>query len=279
MATSRAGAARVTGGRTVSAFGLAVVLALLSLILSACAESRVHFTFEEDGSYRVEGTVVLTRPDERALLRLDELRERLELVGLTTDDLAEPGRLGFTFQGDSTHDVWARQQAGGGPRLWTDQGLLRKKFVFFWPLDWDVYVEGVAPDGLDEPEVVSFRTSDLQVTASFPGSGARYNGTLEAGSDGRTVTWAVAPLEPASMRAEYSSSVWWRVALVPVFVVAIVVLLLVWRYRSLQNVPRVGDAVSPAPTASISCPVCAAPMTPGKLCARCVATADSADDT
>lgn len=226
----------------------------LAPALSACAEARVHYTFEEDGSFRVEGSVTLTEGGVQAKERLLRVREQLDRVGLTTADLTEPGSVGFTFRGDSTHDLWAKQQAGGGPRLWTDQGLLRKKFVFFWPLDWKTYLEGVAPEGLDEFEAASFQAADLQVTASFPGSGARQNGTLDAGSGGRTVTWTVLPLEPRSMRAEYSFLIWWRAALAPVLVVGTLIALLALRYRSLRDVPRGGDALPalrPPPTAGL----------------------------
>jgi hypothetical protein len=121
---------------------LAVMLILVAFAFSACVEARMHYTFEEDGSYRVEGSVALQQQDDQAELRLLKLREQLERAGLLTADLAEPGRLGFTFQGDSTDDTWVRQQAGGGPRLWTDQGLLSKKYVFCWLLDWDAYLGG-----------------------------------------------------------------------------------------------------------------------------------------
>ncbi len=288
------GASRALAGRT----SLAFVLVLLTLVLSACAEARVHYTFEEDGSYRVEGSVSLGQRDAPALERLLGLRGRLESAGLTTADLTEPGRLGFTFNGDSANDTWTQQQAGGGPRLRTEQGLLSKKFVLYWPFDWDVYLEGVAPEGIGEGEAALFRTSDIRVTATFPGGGARHNGSLEAGSDGRTVEWTVLPLEPGFIRAEYSFLVWWRAALVPVFVVAVIVLLFVRRYLSLRAVPRVGETVvqgggaasgrlratggftapatPPAVTASASCPVCDAPIVPGETCARCVATVEAA---
>lgn len=283
---------------------VALVLALVTLALSACTEARVHYTFEEDGSYRVEGSVSLVQRDAPAVERLLALRAQLERAGLTTADLTVPGRLGFTFSDDSTPGEWARLQAGGGPRLRTEQGLLSKKFVLYWPFDWDVYLEGVAPEGMGEGEAALLRSSDIRVSVTFPGGGARHNGTLAAGLDGRTVEWTVLPLEPGFIRAEYSFLVWWRVALLPLFVVAVVALLLVRRYLSLRDAPRVGKTVAvgagagsgrlgqiggfPAPVApslpptavatSASCPVCDAPIVPGEPCGRCVATVRAAGD-
>lgn len=285
---------------------LTVTLLLVVALASACAEARVHYTFEEDGSYRVEGTVFLTQQEGAAYERLLELRRRLEQFGITTTDLAEPGRLGFTFAGDSTNDMWAQQQAGGGPRLWTDQGLLSKKYVFYWPLDWDIYVEGVAPENIDGLEAAFFQASDIRVTATFPGDGARHNGDMgggvEAGSGGRTIAWQVLPLEPGFMRAEHTAWVWWRVALVPAFLLIAAALVVARLYRSLRTaaVPRpsagaamptrAGSAGGGAPPerviaapervvlldATAACPVCDAPVVPGEACVQCVATAEAA---
>ncbi|MBU2601988.1 MAG: hypothetical protein KKA32_07460 [Actinobacteria bacterium] len=274
-------------------FALVIVLGAITVFLAACADVRVDYTFMEDGSYQVEGQVVVTEVTQYTDQRLARLRDRLTQAGLVVTPLADPGQRGFAFAGDSASGEWAELPLRGTPRLREEQGMVSRKSAFTWVFDWGTVLDDLFPERLFQDEADSLPAADFQVTVTFPEAGASHNGDPVDGSGGRTVSWTVIPLESNSLRAERSVPVWWRVALVPVFVVGGIALLVYGRVRpvraapSSSTVPLVAEPPSPrvptgaapsdpAPSRAV-CPVCDGPMEPGQPCGRCLAAVEAAE--
>lgn len=284
---------------------LVVLLGATAALPAACADVRVDYTFMEDGSYRVEGQVVVTEVTQYTDQRLARLRDRLTQAGLVVTPLADPGSRGLTFTGDSARGDWAELTVRGAPRLRDEQGMVSRKSTFTWLLDWSALLDELFPEKLFQDEADALMAADFQVTVTFPQEGVDHNGYLVDGSGGRTVAWTVTPLESISMRADRSTPVWWRVVLGPVFVVGGLVFLILGRIRSSQGAPSpstmplVAEPTRPrAPTgaeppdlppdlpsgaqsdplsAGVTCPVCDGPIQPGHPCGRCLAAVKAAD--
>ncbi len=216
---------------------LIVALGATVVFLAACADVRVGYTFMEDGSYQVEGQVVVTEVTQYTDQRLARLRDRLTQTGLVVTPLADPGQRGFAFAGDGAHGEWADLPLRGTPRLRDEQGMVSRKSAFTWVFDWGTVLDDLFPERIFQDEADALVAADFQVTVTFPEEGFGHDGDLVDGSGGRTVLWTVIPLESTSLRAERSVPVWWRVALVPVFVVAGLTLLIYGRVRAVRGAP------------------------------------------